>query len=85
MEARSRKQKKCSHYLTLSIVHINNGDSHSQSISFIEIKNLFNKYLDIPINDNDIHDFISDIDLDNDGKISKEELLAALNYDFNKQ
>ena len=46
---------------------------------------MFQKYLDINVIDQDIHDFIAEHDNNDDQKVSKEELLSALNYDFSAQ
>lgn len=85
MEGRSKNQKKYSLYLTLSIILLLSKHSDNKLISYNELKGMFQKYLDININDQDIHDFITEHDTNDDQKVSKEELLTALNYDLTTQ
>lgn len=45
-------------------------------IGLNEIKQVFNQYLDIPISDNDILEFIEEADQDKDGYLNQQEFFS---------
>ena len=45
-------------------------------IGIMEIKQVFNQYLDIVISDNDIVEFIEDADTDKDGYLNQQDFFT---------
>jgi len=47
------------------------------AVSSADIRQVFDEYLDLHISDEDINEFVAEMDADNDGLISYNELIEA--------
>ena len=50
------------------------------AISGNDIRQVFDEYLDMHISDEDINEFVKEMDLDSDGLISYTELIEGMGY-----